>query len=55
MTLNLNLSTRRWELQLALVYQLEYWPVLVRWSNISESGFIFKFLIFVLRFGKDRK
>jgi hypothetical protein len=55
MTLTLNLSTRRWELQMALVYQLEYWPLLVRWSNAAESGVIFKFLFFVFRFGMDRK
>lgn len=55
MTLTLNMSTRRWEVQLALVYQLEYLPLLVRWSNIAERGFIFKFLFFVFRFGVDRK
>ena len=55
MALTLTLSTGRWEAQIALLWQLEYWPVLVRWSNADGSGFIWKFLFLALRFGRDRR
>ncbi len=55
MGLTINFSTARWELQFAILDQLEYRPVLVRWSNPEERGFILKFLCFVLRFGGDRR
>ena len=55
MGLTINFSTARWELQFAILAQLEYRPVLVRWSNPEERGFILKFLCFVLRFGGDRR
>lgn len=54
MGLTINLNTARWELQFSMLYQLEYRPVLTRWSNTDERGFILKFLCFVLRFGANR-
>ncbi|MCK6450342.1 MAG: hypothetical protein L6R19_05730 [Alphaproteobacteria bacterium] len=53
MGLTVNLNTARWELQVSFLWQIEYWPVLVRWKNPEETGFLWKFLCFVVRFGKD--
>ena len=55
MSLTINLNSRSWEIQLAMITQLEYWPVLVRWSNTTDRGFIFKLLFLVLRFGVNKK
>ena len=55
MSLTLTLSMRHWELQIGILIQMEYLPVLVRWSSDHERGFLFKFLCFVVRFGADRR
>lgn len=54
MALTVTLSTARREFQLSLLWQMEYWPVLVRWRTPEESGFIWKFLCVALRYGHDR-
>jgi hypothetical protein len=55
MMLTLGITARHWECHIALVTQLEYWPVRVRWRNEVERGLIFRFLCFVLRFGVDQR
>ena len=55
MGLTINFSTAHREIQFGILYQLEYRPVLVRWSTEDERGFIFKFLCFTLRCGADRR
>lgn len=55
MTLTLSFTARRWELHLALLTQLEYWPVLSRWRGEFEYGFIFRILCLVFRFGADAR
>ncbi len=50
MGLTITLGTARWEAQLSLLYQLEYRPVLQRWRTPAGRGFLFKFLILVIRF-----
>ena len=55
MALTWTLRTGRWEAQIALLWQMEYWPVLVRWDTPDGSGFIWKFLCLSLRFGRDRR
>lgn len=54
MGLTVNLNTGRWEVQVSFLWQIEYWPVLVRWSTPEETGFLWKFLCLVVRFGRDR-
>jgi len=49
MGLTITLGTATWEAQVSLLYQLEYRPVLQRWRTPAERGFLFKFLILVLR------
>lgn len=49
MSLTITLGTSTWEAQVSLLYQLEYRPVLQRWRTPAERGFLFKFLILVLR------
>lgn len=55
MILSLSFTARNWELQFALLTQLEYWPVVSRWRSEVERGFIFRILCFVLRFGADTR
>lgn len=55
MALTLTFSVARWELQASLLSQLEYLPVFRRWKNEAEQGFLFKFLVFVLRFGAGHR
>jgi hypothetical protein len=55
MALTLTLSTARWEAQIALLWQIEYWPVLVRWNTEDQTGFIWKFLCVAVRYGRDRR
>jgi hypothetical protein len=52
MGLTITLGGTRWEAQFSILYQLEYKPVWRRWSGPLEQGFLFKFLVFVLRFAK---
>jgi hypothetical protein len=52
MGLTITLGAATWEAQVSLLYQLEYRPVLQRWRTPAERGFLFKFLVFVLRFAK---
>ena len=49
MGLTITLGTARWEAQVSLLYQLEYRPVLQRWRTPAERGFLFKFLVLVVR------
>ncbi len=55
MGLTINLNAPRWEIQLAILTQLEFRPVLIRWSRPAERGFMARFLCFVLRCGIDRR
>jgi hypothetical protein len=55
MALTITFSTSRREFQFSILWQMEYWPVLTRWSTLDESGFIWKFLCFALRYGHDRR
>jgi len=55
MALTVNFSTARREFQIAFLWQMEYWPVLVRWSTPDEAGFIWKFLCVAVRYGRDRR
>jgi hypothetical protein len=55
MALTVTLSTGRWEAQIALLWQIEYWPVLVRWDNAEETGLIWKFLCVAVRCARDRR
>ncbi|MCC6467374.1 MAG: hypothetical protein IT563_03550 [Alphaproteobacteria bacterium] len=55
MALTVTLSTGRWEAQIAFLWQIEYWPVLVRWNNSDQAGFIWKFLCVALRYTRDRR
>ncbi len=50
MGVTLSFSTRRAELAVSILYQLEYRPVLTRWRTVEEQGFIAKFLCFVVRY-----
>ncbi len=49
MGLTITLGAARWEAQFSMLYQLEYRPVLQRWRTPAERGFLFKFLVFVVR------
>jgi hypothetical protein len=55
MALTITFSTSRREFQLSILWQMEYWPVLTRWSTLDESGFIGKFLCFAVRYSHDRR
>jgi hypothetical protein len=52
MGLTITLGGTRWEAQFSVLWQLEYLPVWRRWRGPLEQGFLFKFLVFVLRFAK---
>jgi|JI10StandDraft_1071094.scaffolds.fasta_scaffold1360619_1 hypothetical protein len=55
MALTITFSTSRREFQFSILWQMEYWPVLTRWSTRDESGFIWKLLCFAIRYGHDRR
>ena len=55
LALTMTLSTPRREAQLSLLWQLEYRPVLVRWSQPNERGFLFKFLFLAVCYRSDRQ
>ncbi len=55
MALTITFSTGRREFQVSILWQMEYWPVLTRWSTPDEQGFIWKFLFLALRYGHDRR
>jgi len=54
MALTITFSTSRREFQFSILWQMEYWPVLTRWSTAAERGFIWKFLCVAIRYGRDR-
>ena len=54
MGMTVNLNSARWEVQVSFLWQIEYWPVLIRWRTAEETGFLWKFLCFVVRYGRDR-
>lgn len=53
MSLSLNFSMRSWEIQLSIMTALVFRPVWITWSRPGESGFLARFLCFVLRAGRN--